>query len=147
MNWDTQPLLVSKLELRGSVSDLAFRCRGTADFGKWKSFMIRFQLNNSLLTGVLKFMILSRSTNQSFYFCLFWLQINYFIISYIKRWRRIFHTKSINWRRSSCQELLVAASIKVFSRFTCAVSFRVKNCDTLVRAIFKKVFVDSRIRS
>lgn len=36
-------------------------------------------------------------------------------------------------------------SIKVCFLFTCPISFRLKNCDMLVCAIFKKAFVDSNL--
>ena len=75
---------------------------------------------------IFTFMILCRFINWSFFYSFLRFQTKYFIVSYMKR---AFFTQKI--------------SIEVHFRFTCDVSFRLKNCGNLVCTIFKKVFVDS----
>ena len=43
---------VCLLGLWGSISDFAFFCRASTDTGKWRSFIIRIQLNSSSSTEV-----------------------------------------------------------------------------------------------
>ena len=47
LNWQTQPLLASKQGLCGNINDFAFFCNANMDTGKWRSFIISNQLNNS----------------------------------------------------------------------------------------------------
>ena len=47
LNWLTQPLLASKQGLCGNINDFAFFCNANMDTGKWRSFIISNQLNNS----------------------------------------------------------------------------------------------------
>ena len=48
LNWWTQPLLASIQGLWGNINDFAFFCNANVDTGKWRSFIISNQLNNSL---------------------------------------------------------------------------------------------------
>lgn len=52
LKWLIQPSLGSILELWDSINDFTFFCRVSTDTGKWRSFIIRIQLNNSLSTKV-----------------------------------------------------------------------------------------------
>ena len=47
LNWRIQPLLASKQGFCGNINDFAFFCNANMDTGKWRSFIISNQLNNS----------------------------------------------------------------------------------------------------